>query len=87
MKSSIDGVIEDSNTKPIECLLRREDKIGRLEMFGLFKKDPLKKLKKEYAELTEQAMQLQRNGDIAGYSQLTRKAEDTYKKIQELESQ
>ncbi|NRP11154.1 MULTISPECIES: DUF6435 family protein [unclassified Marinobacterium] len=56
-------------------------------MFGLFKKDPLKKLKKEYAELTEQAMQLQRNGDIAGYSQLTSKAEATYKKIQELENQ
>ncbi|MGB0224055.1 MAG: DUF6435 family protein [Marinobacterium sp.] len=47
----------------------------------------MKKLKKEYAELTEQAMQLQRNGDIAGYSQLTSKAEATYKKIQELENQ
>ena len=56
-------------------------------MFGLFKKDPLKQLKKEYVELTEQAMHLQRKGDIEGYSQLTTKAEATYKKIQELEGQ
>ena len=56
-------------------------------MFGLFKKDPLKKLKKEYAELTEQAMHLQRNGDIAGYSELTSKAEAIYKEIQQLENQ
>jgi hypothetical protein len=55
-------------------------------VFGFFKKDPLKKLKKEYAELTEQAMHLQRNGDIEAYSKVMSQAEAVYKQIQELEA-
>ena len=54
-------------------------------MFGFLKKDPLKQLKKEYAELTEQAMHLQRNGDIEAYSKVMSQAEAVYKQIQELE--
>jgi hypothetical protein len=37
-------------------------------MFGLFKKDPLVNLQKSYNQLLEEAMQLQRKGDIKGYS-------------------
>lgn len=55
-------------------------------MFGLFKKDPVKDLKKQYARLTEQAMQAQRRGDIEGYSKLTAESEELYKKITALES-
>lgn len=55
-------------------------------MFALFKKDPVKEIKKQYARLTEQAMQAQRRGDIEGYSKLTAESEELYKKIAELES-
>lgn len=54
-------------------------------MFGLFKKNPIKKLKKQQAIILEQAMFAQRNGDIRLYSQLTVEAEDIYSKIAELE--
>jgi hypothetical protein len=37
-------------------------------MFGLFKKDPLVNLQKTYNQLLEEAMQLQRKGDIKGYA-------------------
>jgi hypothetical protein len=37
-------------------------------MFGLFKKDPLVNLQKSYNQLLEEAMQLQRKGDIKGYA-------------------
>lgn len=56
-------------------------------MFGLFKKDPLKQLNKEYGELLERAMNAQRNGDIEGYSKLSEQADAVYKEIQQLESQ
>lgn len=45
-------------------------------MLGLFNKDPLKKLKKRYARLLEQAMQAQRAGNIARYAELTKEADD-----------
>ena len=38
-------------------------------MFGLFKKDPLVNLQKSYNQLLEEAMQLQRKGDIKGMLQ------------------
>ncbi len=40
-------------------------------MFGLFKKDPLKKLQKEYEAKLEEAMHMQRNGKIREYSFLS----------------
>ena len=51
-------------------------------MFGLFKKDPLKKLQKEYEAKLEEAMHMQRNGKIREYSFLSSEAEDLRLKIQ-----
>ena len=50
-------------------------------MFSLFKKDPLKKLNKEYSTLLEQALAAQRKGEIRRYSELTAQAEEVAKKI------
>ena len=49
-------------------------------MFGLFRKDPAKKLEKEYQKLMVEAMQLQRKGDIKGYAQKIAEAEALYQK-------
>mgnify|MGYP003630045779 FL=1 len=43
-------------------------------MFGLFKKDPRKKLQTQYEKLLYDAMVLQRSGDIMGYSTVTEQA-------------
>ena len=51
-------------------------------MFGFFKKDPLKKLQKEYEAKLEEAMHMQRNGKIREYSFLSSEAEDIRLKIQ-----
>lgn len=56
-------------------------------MFGFLKKDPIKNLEKEYAKLSEQAMQLQRKGDIKGYSELTSEAEAILTKIDKLKAE
>ena len=53
-------------------------------MFGLFKKDPVKELQKEYESLLQKGMALQRGGDIKGYAKITAEAEEVLKKIQEL---
>lgn len=55
-------------------------------MFGLFG-SPKKKLEKEYSKLLEDAMNAQRNGKMALYAELSAKAQEVYKKIQELESE
>lgn len=55
-----------------------------LDMFNLFKKDPIKKLEKDYAKLLETAMAAQRKGDIALFSELSFKAEEIGKQIDEL---
>ncbi|MBB4081009.1 hypothetical protein GGR28_003650 [Lewinella aquimaris] len=44
-------------------------------MFGLFKKDPLKQLERDYSRLLEEAMALQRKGDIKGYASKSAAAE------------
>ena len=54
-------------------------------MFGLFKKDPVKQLQKKYEKLLEEAMQLQRGGDIKGYAAKMAEAEGVQKEIEELE--
>ncbi|RDL45391.1 hypothetical protein DN730_07215 [Marinomonas piezotolerans] len=56
-------------------------------MFGLFKSDPLKALKKQYSQKLEEAMHAQRNGDIRGYAKLTEESETLYKEIQKLEAE
>lgn len=53
-------------------------------MFGLFKKDPIKKLEKEHAKLLEEAMNIQRSGDIKGYAAKMAEAEELEKKIAEM---
>ncbi|MDT0595218.1 DUF6435 family protein [Glaciecola petra] len=56
-------------------------------MFGLFKSNPSKKLRKTYDIKLEQAMLAQRKGDIKTYSMLTAEAEGIWKEIEALESQ
>ena len=53
-------------------------------MFNFFKKDPVKKLEKEYQKLLEEAMLLQRNGDIKGYAKKMEEAEKIQKEIESL---
>lgn len=53
-------------------------------MFGLFKKDPAKKLEKEYHALLEKARDRQRSGDIKAYARLTAEAEAIWKRIEEM---
>jgi len=48
----------------------------RKTMFGLFKKDPAKKLQTLYAEKMKQARDLQRKGDIQGYALKVGEAEE-----------
>ena len=50
-------------------------------MFGLFKKDPVKRLEKEYSQLMEKAMAVQRSGDLKHYARLIEEAEAIQEKI------
>lgn len=54
-------------------------------MFGFFKKDPVKKLQKEYENLMAEAMQIQRSGDLKLYAKKIEAAEAIQNKIEELE--
>ena len=54
-------------------------------MFGLFKSNPAKRLRKQYDAKLEAAMKAQRNGDIRGYSELTAEAEEIWKQLGPLE--
>ena len=54
-------------------------------MFGLFKGNPTKKMRKQYDALLEKAMHAQRNGDIKTYSLLTAQSEQLWKEIEQLE--
>ncbi|MEO1513692.1 MAG: DUF6435 family protein [Bacteroidota bacterium] len=56
-------------------------------MFGLFKKDPIKALEKEYNQLLEQARDIQRSGDIKEYSKKMAESEELYKKIEKLRAE
>jgi hypothetical protein len=55
-------------------------------MFGLFKSDPAKKLRKQYDAKLEEAMNAQRNGNIRGYAQLSEEAEALWKQLEPLEN-
>ncbi len=50
-------------------------------MFGLFKKDPTKALEKEHARLMEEAMHVQRSGDLKAYAAKIAEAEAVMDKI------
>tara|TARA_R110002072_G_scaffold534_6_gene4048 strand:+ start:223741 stop:223932 length:192 start_codon:yes stop_codon:yes gene_type:complete len=56
-------------------------------MFGLFKKDPTAKLRKEFEQLSEKAMNAQRNGNIELFAKLTSEADEIYKKIENIEKE
>lgn len=53
-------------------------------MFGLFKKDPVKKLEKEYEQLMSKARNVQRSGDLRAYAVMIEESENILKKIDEL---
>lgn len=55
-------------------------------MFGFFKKDPVKKLEKEYLVLMEKAMEIQRSGDLKHYARIIAESETIQMKIQELKN-
>jgi len=50
-------------------------------MFGLFKKDPLKELQKEYKIKSEKAMNVQRSGDLRLYATLMEELKEIEDKI------
>ena len=56
-------------------------------MFGLFRSDPLKKLRKQYNIALQDAMQAQRHGDIRLYAELSSEADKIYQKIKLLEKE
>ena len=56
-------------------------------MFSLFKKDPLQKLEKEYAQILEKAMQAQRNGKMDVFAKLSSDAEKIGLKIDDLKKE
>ena len=53
-------------------------------MFSLFKKDHKKDLQEKYEKLMEKAIEAQRKGDIATYSELSAKADILGKEIDSL---
>ena len=55
-------------------------------MFGLFKKDPKKKLLKQIATLRTQAMQFQRNGKLREFADLTAEIEVLESKLDAIEA-
>ena len=56
-------------------------------MFGLFKSDPVKKLKEQYAKKLTEAVEAQRNGKIELYANLTFESEKILQEIEALENQ
>ncbi len=53
-------------------------------MFGLFKKDPIKVLEKEYDAILLKARDTQRAGDIKGYAKLMAESEEIMDRIETL---
>jgi len=55
-------------------------------MFGLFKKDPLKELTSQHRKLLEEAMHVQRSGDLRLYAEKMVIIDKIEKEIEELQS-
>lgn len=55
-------------------------------MFGLFKKDPTKKLQQAYEKKLEEAMLASRNGDMRANATLTEEANALLAEINKLKS-
>ncbi|MEM8485603.1 MAG: DUF6435 family protein [Bacteroidota bacterium] len=51
-------------------------------MLSLFKKNPTKKLEKEYNQLLEKARDAQRSGDIKLFATISAQAEEVWTKIE-----
>lgn len=56
-------------------------------MLSLFKKQPTKKLEKQYNRMLEQARDAQRSGDIKLFAELSAKAEEIWQEIEAVRSQ
>ncbi|MBD64766.1 MAG: hypothetical protein CME62_06140 [Halobacteriovoraceae bacterium] len=54
-------------------------------MFGLFKSNPTKKLRKQHDLLLEKAVHAQRNGKMAEYAKLYTEADKLFKEIEKIE--
>ena len=59
---------------------------ARIIVFGLFRKDPVETLKREYADKRIRARDLQRNGDIIGYANMSAAADEVLKQLEAVES-
>lgn len=55
-------------------------------MFGLFKKDPVKKLEKKHKQMMEEAMRIQRSGDLRLYAEKIEAAEKIEQQILDLKA-
>jgi len=55
-------------------------------MFGFFKKDPVKKMEKEYYAMLEKARDVQRSGDIKEYAKMIGESEELWKKIESMKA-
>jgi hypothetical protein len=53
-------------------------------MFGFLKKDPKKILTQKYRQLMEEAMQIQRSGDLRAYADKIAEAEAVAKELESL---
>ncbi|MFT6271014.1 MAG: hypothetical protein ACJAVV_003853 [Alphaproteobacteria bacterium] len=51
-------------------------------MFGLFKSNPTKKLKRQYDTIVEKSINAQRKGDMRLFAELTSQAEQLWKQIE-----
>ncbi|NGO90118.1 DUF6435 family protein [Vreelandella stevensii] len=56
-------------------------------MFGLFKRDPKKKLQQDYERKLTEAMQASRNGDMRANATLTAEAEALLQEINRLKDE
>lgn len=54
-------------------------------MFGLFKSDPLKKLQAEHTRMLEEAMRIQRSGDLKKYTFHMEALDKLEKQIEDLQ--
>ena len=55
-------------------------------MLSLFKKDPVKKLTKQYLKLMEEARDIQRSGDLKLYAKKIEEAEKLAQEIDKLKA-
>ena len=72
------------NWELTQTLIQKAKYLKGIEMFSLFKKDKKKELQGKYEKLMEKAVEAQRKGDIATYSELSAKADELAKEIDSL---